>query len=407
MKSLSIIKRLLFFAYLFLPMGLIAQVEFRGKVLDSSSQSGVSHASVFLIGSTIGISTDDNGFFSLLIPDGNYEVMVRLVGYTPKLFSLSTLDINPDGYKIFLNPSYQELDFLEVEEQRDPIWYENLSLFKQYFLGKTKNGKETSILNQNILRLDSESVPLTLQVNAHDVLQIENPNLGYRVEYLLEEFTYSTEKGTFFYSGFSRFIPDSTLKRSKGKRIESNRKQAYLGSMQHLIGSLYDGTAEDEGFEFRSIERLKNPERPEQSLIDEAKIRYAQSSNREEKDSLKRNFLRKERISPFVNEVKENSVPSGNLVRIDFDRDGRKFLNFEDLLHVTYTKEMETDEYLNQFRPKKPGWQQSILRLGSREIEIFHNGTYGDRSGIFLEGYLGWEKIGDLMPLDYSYKRQY
>ncbi len=69
--------------------------------------------------------------------------MVRLVGYTPKIFSLSTLEINPDGYVVYLKPSYGELDFLEVEEQRDPIWYENLNLFKQYFLGNTKNGKET------------------------------------------------------------------------------------------------------------------------------------------------------------------------------------------------------------------------------------------------------------------------
>ncbi len=175
--------------------------------------------------------------------------------------------------------------------------------------------------------------------------------------------------------------------------------------MQHLIKSLYDGTAEDEGFEFRSIERIKNPGRPDQSLIDGAKIRFAQSINLEEKDSLNRNFLRKERIYPFVDILKNNLVPVVNLVRID--KKGRKFLNFEDLLHVTFTKKMETDEYLNQFPPKKPSWQQSILRLGNQEIEIFHNGTYGDRSGIFLEGYLGWEKVGDLLPLDYSYKSQY
>lgn len=404
MKSSLTTKHFLIFVYLFLPISLFAQVEFRGRVLDSSTQSGVPHASVFLAGSTIGISTDVNGFFSLLIPDGDYEVIVRLVGYTPKIFSLSTLNINPDGFVIYLKPSYGELDFLEVEDQRDPIWYENLSLFKQYFLGNTKNGKETRILNQNILRLDSESVPLTLRVNTNDVLQIENPNLGYRVEYLLEEFTYSIVKGTFFYSGFSRFIPDSTLKRSKGKRIESNRKRAYLGSMQHLIKSLYDGTAEDEGFEFRTIKRIKNPGRPDQSLIDESKIRFAQSTNIEEKDSLNKYFLRKERLNPFVDVLKDNLVSFGDLVRIE--KNGRIFLNFEDLLHVTFTKELETDEYLNQFPPKKPSWQQSILRLGNNnEIEIFGNGTYGNRSGIFLEGYLGWEKVGDLMPLDYSYKK--
>jgi len=253
----------LFFACLFLPMSLIAQVEFWGRVLDSTTQSGIPYASVFLPGSTFGVSTDESGLFSFLIPEGEYEVMVRLVGYTPKLINLSTFDMNENGYTIALNRSYRELDVLEVEVQRDPIWYENLKLFKQYFLGRTKNGKETSILNQNIIRLDSESVPSTLQVKAPDVLQIENPNLGYRIEYLLDEFMYSSEKGTFFFSGYSRFFPDSTINRSRAKRIESNRKEAYLGSMQHLIRGLYEGTAADEGFEFRSIEKKKNPERPE------------------------------------------------------------------------------------------------------------------------------------------------
>ncbi len=63
MKASSATKRFPFFVYLFLPVSLIAQVEFRGRVLDSTTQSGVSHASVFLAGSTIEISTDDNGFF--------------------------------------------------------------------------------------------------------------------------------------------------------------------------------------------------------------------------------------------------------------------------------------------------------------------------------------------------------
>jgi hypothetical protein len=54
----------LFFACLFLPMSLIAQVEFRGRVLDLTTQSGIPHASVFLPGSTFGISTDESGLFS-------------------------------------------------------------------------------------------------------------------------------------------------------------------------------------------------------------------------------------------------------------------------------------------------------------------------------------------------------
>jgi hypothetical protein len=194
-------------------------------------------------------------------------------------------------------------------------------------------------------------------------------------------------------------VADSTLKRSKGKRVAANRRKAYFGSIQHLIRSLYEGTAEEEGFEFRSIERIENPKRPDQRLIDAAKAKFAQSTDPEEKDSLQRNFLRKERLSPYFDRLKDSLVPNSEL--ITRDRKGRYYLTFDGLLLVTYTKEAESDEYLNQLPPRKPRWQQSILKLESEKVEIFPNGTYGNRSGIFLEGYMGWEKVGELMPLDY------
>ena len=385
-----------------LPLTIAAQVEFRGRVLDSTSKSGVPYATVFLTGTTVGVSTDDQGYFSLPIPEGSYEVLVRILGYQPNIFRLATVDMQQEAYQIFLTPAYSELDFLDVEDQRDPVWFENLEIFKQYFLGTSINGKESRILNQIILRLDSDSDPQTLQVTAPDVLQIENSNLGYRIEYLLEEFTYSQRSKLFYFSGYPQFIADTTLKRGRSKRIEANRREAYLGSLQHLIRTLYEGTSAEEGFEFRTVVRINNPERPEQSQLNAAKDRYALSTNSAEKDSLNRNFLRKERLNPYIDKLIDELVADSVLVRID--EKGHKYLTFDNLFHVTYTKELESSEYLRQFAPKSPGGQQSILLLSSGEVEIFKNGTYGTRSGVFLEGFMGWEKIGELMPLDYTLK---
>lgn len=385
---------------LLLPLAITAQVEFRGRVLDIASKKGVPSASVFLTGTTLGASTDEQGYFSMQIPEGSYEVLFNVLGYQPNIIKLSTPDMQKDAYEIFLTPSYVELGSLKIEEERDPIWYKNLAIFKQYFLGTSKNAKASKILNQIILRLDSDSDPQTLKVSAPDFLQIKNLNLGYRVEYLLEEFTYSQRSKSFYFSGYPQFIADTTLKKSKAKRIETNRRKAYLGSLQHLIRSLYEGTTAEEGFEFRTVVRTDNPGRPSQSQIDAAKDLNALSSNSTEQDSLHKNFIRKERLNPYVDRLIDELVPDSDLVRVD--EKGRKYLVFDNLLHVTYTKELESIEYLQQFSTKKPGNQQSILLLNNMEVEIFKNGTYGNRSGVFLEGYMGWEKIGELMPLDYK-----
>lgn len=169
-----------------------------------------------------------------------------------------------------------------------------------------------------------------------------------------------------------------------------------------MIRSLYEGTAAEEGFEFKTVVRSPNPERPEQSQIDAAKDRYALSTSSAERSSLRRNIIQKERLSPYFEKLIDELIPENVFVRID--EKGRKYLTFSDLLHVTYTKELESREYLRQFPPRKSIGQQSLLILSNGEVEIFKNGTYGNRSGIFLEGYMGWEKIGELMPLDYSLK---
>jgi hypothetical protein len=38
------------------------------------------------------------------------------------------------------------------------------------------------------------------------------------------------------------------------------------------------------------------------------------------------------------------------------------------------------------------------------DLEIYANGSYADPFGILVEGYIAWERVGDLLPMDYSPK---
>lgn len=80
-------------------------------------------------------------------------------------------------------------------------------------------------------------------------------------------------------------------------------------------------------------------------------------------------------------------------------------LTFKDYLHITYTKELEEENYLTRqgpFKKIQPGFQKSILSLKDTEnILIFANGNFEDPYHLVLEGYWSYEKLDKLLPLDY------
>ena len=191
----------LFLSLFFFIEGLAAQQVFKGSIVDASTDAPIPYATVFLTNTTFGTSADDAGKFSMKIPEGNYDVIVRMLGYESLTFSLNKTDLQPQGYKIKLLPSEDQLEEIEVAEERDPIWYRNLETFKTYFLGSSENAKASTLLNEEVLRLDDQSEPAVLKVTAAAVLKIHNPKLGYQLDYVLSNFRYEVRAGYIFYGG--------------------------------------------------------------------------------------------------------------------------------------------------------------------------------------------------------------
>ncbi|WP_339865103.1 carboxypeptidase-like regulatory domain-containing protein [uncultured Algoriphagus sp.] len=343
-----------------------AQHVFQGTVADYDTGEGIPYATVFITNTTFGVSADDNGKFSLSIPEGNYEVIIRMLGYNGLVFSLSTDDLKPQGYRFLLSPSEEELDEVEVNVNRDPAWYRNLESFKAYFLGTSKNGIQCKFLNETVLRLDDQSEAGVLKVTAADILKIENPALGYRLDYLLEEFRFQSKDSYVFYAGYPLFVPDTTLSRGKQRKVEKQREKAYRGSLQHLMRSIFDGSVEQEGFILRKLYRVPDPTNP----------------------------------GKFVNQLDRNPISAQEI--IVRNTEGKVLLSFKDYLHVTYTKELESIEFKGRANSEKLGNQVSIIHLEMEELEIYANGSYADPFGILVEGYIAWERVGDLLPMDYK-----
>jgi|GEM_PF-2647429 len=61
----------------------------RGKVTDASTKEGLVGANVIVLGTTRGTATDVEGNFSLSLPPGQYNLEVRILGYTKKAQSVT------------------------------------------------------------------------------------------------------------------------------------------------------------------------------------------------------------------------------------------------------------------------------------------------------------------------------
>lgn len=74
-----------------------AQAIFKGTVADNETGNGIPYATVYLANTTFGTSTDEEGKFSIYLPEGNYEVIIRMLGYQGLTFNLPAAIVKPQG----------------------------------------------------------------------------------------------------------------------------------------------------------------------------------------------------------------------------------------------------------------------------------------------------------------------
>lgn len=354
-----------FLSFLFLEGTSHGQQIFRGSVIDASRNEPVPYATIFLTNTTFGVSADEDGKFTMKVPVGNYDVVVRMLGFESLNFALNTSELQPQGYRIMLTPLEDELDEIEVEDERDPAWYRNLDIFKFYFLGSSQNARKSELKNEKVLRLDDQSEKNVLNAKAVDVLRIDNPNLGYNIQFLLTNFRFEKRSRYIFYGGNPLFILDTTLSKAKLRRVESNREEAYRGSLQHFIRALYRGQTVEEGFEIRRLDRLPKG-------------------------------------NGFLDQLGSQVLDPETL--ITRGKDGKVTISYDFHLHILYKLEKESTEYEGIMNGKRSVNQSSLMKLEVASMELYDNGSYPDPFGIMVEGYMAWERVADLLPLDYKEK---
>ncbi|MFC3562444.1 carboxypeptidase-like regulatory domain-containing protein [Pedobacter jamesrossensis] len=400
-----------FLSLLFLCMGfsVFSQATFSisGKVKDD--KGSLPGAGVYLSGYKVATVADNNGNFTLAnLKPGSYDLLVQMVGYLP--YSKSVI-ISDQSVKIDLILKENTFQLNEVTIRADPNRAKYIKQFTEYFIGITPNSKQCKILNPQVLNVDFDVTKSLLTVKTTEFLIVENKALGYRLKYMLDYFEYNSRTRIIYFSGHPFFEELKASATKKKKYIEA-REIAYYGSSQHFFRSLYENRSKEEGFLINKIIKTPNPNRYPENVINDmlVKIKTLPEKTGVRKvagkidEGLLEFWTKQKEMPKFIDKFSRAEVNPDTLVH-DFNNN-LKLINYTDALCIQYTKEKESLAYSNTgfwvFRPLDvPENEISVINLTQGPVRFYANGGVYDSRSMLYEGYWAYEKVGDMVPMDY------
>lgn len=218
------------------------------------------------------------------------------------------------------------------------------------------------------------------QAFAQAPLEIDNKALGYRIHFVLANFT--ANNLAVQYSGRARFEELPPSNNAEKRQWMLNRIEAYRGSMRHFFTALYNNTLKQEGFLAYQLPHFPS-------------------------------------YDPKIGEerINRHEVRSANVLRpgeLSFE----KKLQFDGVLEVINTKKMEPAEYIDyrialdpslinaDYRTMQivaePQNQRSLMTLNLPFVTVDSTGILDRPLGMNVYGYWSWERVGDLLPTDYA-----
>lgn len=210
----------------------------KGTVTEAETGNPLPGVNVYLSGTTLGASTDENGFYKLRTSErGSYNLVFSSVGYGQKAKSLKLKNESSKTINISLKENIYQLSEVEVKASNKK-WKNQYEYFFKQFVGRTERAEGVTI--ENSWALEFEENDNLLKATAQQPLKIVNRSLGYKMHVDLIDFrwpTYSNRGGSYrFFVRYKLISPESAQQELEWKK---NRAQSYLGSFNHFLKTLY------------------------------------------------------------------------------------------------------------------------------------------------------------------------
>ncbi|HTE00556.1 MAG TPA: carboxypeptidase-like regulatory domain-containing protein [Mucilaginibacter sp.] len=357
------IKHLLLILWL-LPITAMGQYHISGRVTDSTDKKPMAYVSVFLSNAIAGTKTNDDGTYTITnVRGGQYELVVSVVGYATYR---QTIMVNnnlalPD---IAITPKAIALN--EVKIRPDPNWAQHYDMFRREFLGNSENATHCKILNPKVLNFSYDDMTSELTASSSDFVEIENKALGYKVKYLLSNFTKVYNTGFLYFEGSAAF-EELQGKKSAIKTWQKNRLTAYLGSSMHFLRAVIAAKVEANGFKVKRLIRKPNPD-------------YKGGPS-----------------NKYIETLVTTPLAPGEYAMLTHIKD-QYALAFKDCLYIMYDK-----------KPDNGGDTELYPQYLTSTITFEEPYTYFDNNGIIInpqsaifEGSWGHSRMAELLPVDYE-----
>jgi hypothetical protein len=393
------------FFLLLLPLSSFAQFTISGRVVDFKDKKPVANADVFLNNSTSGTNTGKNGEFKMSVRPGKYFIIVSIIGYTDYSAQVQVINGNVTLGDIEIAPSNKTLKEVVVKPNEIPSSY--LYNFKEQFLGSSDIAHDCKILNPEILDISYNRNDSTYSASSGDYLIIENPDLGYRIKFKLQDFycTTNIDSPVIRYNGFVHF-EEMDGKSSDIRRWKARRYDVYKNSAMHFFRALVSNRIDDEGFKVQQYITYWNFKRAPDSVIvkklDSLKKKLKGDGDDMEIRNQVKYWEREWKQPKIIKELRTYPMEQSDLLRVTDKPNVFAFGCDFDKLFVTYNEEKHFDDDIKLTHLNNPKNTECTLIAFDKAFALLDR--YGSRLDPYDINFFGvWSKmrVADLLPVDY------
>lgn len=353
---------LFFILFPFLVFSQNTSWKIEGKIIEKT-KAAVPFANVYVNNTSIGTTTDINGFFTLNIPSRiqKIDLVVSFVGYVTLKKNFVRNDPKLKNLTLILQNGV-ELNEVKVIAKHDRDWKRKWKIFQRGLFGESDFYKDCQILNPEVVKLESDKSKKVI-ATANEPIIIQNDAFGLKITFQMEKFESDGEKT--YYAGYKFFENLDSVSTTQQKKWARNKKRAYNDSFRNFLVLLAQHKLKKNGFAIFKVLKYKE-------------MYYGRTS------------VANEILNGALAECTEEEICT-------YDSDNNQYYLYSDtplmvFVTNTYTPIRVYADYPNPY---------SLISLVNKFAGFTANGWLSRPNGILIQGYWGHEGFSNMLPEDY------
>lgn len=351
----------------------------------------IENVNIYLDGTKTGTTSAADGTFSLTSRNNN-SLVFQKDNYETVI--VNTSDVLNKKLKVVLIKA-KEIEEVVIIPFTETAYKNYIKYFLDSFIGSDQSN--VKIKNQRSLKFSYDKTNKILRVKAPQTLIIENKNLGYIIDYNLQDFVGDFENKTTRYTGTSFF------KETKNTdKVKLNRMNAYDGSQVHFFRSVFANKVADEGFIVNQITKFPNSKYPTEEELQRLKD-FTEMFKSKGTLNIPEDILdignRKRNEQPYKIGITKTQIPETDYTK---KTDNKLFLDYDYMMQINFKRyfyELQKGQFV---KTTIPIVETSFLHPENDTFEIYTNGNTSNPGMLTNQGEFTKNKIEFLLPLDYQ-----